>query len=125
MSDLIEIQGGCHCKAVRFKAVVSKQVTTLLCNCSICSLSGYHHLFVPHENFTLTSGKGNLSSYRFGTAKAEHLFCKTCGVKSFYQPRSHPNAYSVHVAAVDNLNLLEISLEHFDGKNWEKAKADL
>ena len=125
MTEKIEIKGGCHCSKIRFTALVAKQVKTLLCNCSICKLSNYEHLFIAHEDFVLESGKNNLSSYKFGAKKAEHLFCKTCGVKSFYQPRSHPESYSIHVAALDNSSDLEITQENFDGQNWEKAKSEL
>lgn len=125
MTEKVEITGGCHCSKIRFSAIVPKQVKTLLCNCSMCSLTNYQHLIVPHEDFVLESGNENLSSYQFGTKKAEHLFCKTCGVKSFYQPRSHPKAFSVHVAAIDDIGELEISQEHFDGQNWEQAKSQL
>ena len=125
MTVKIEIKGGCHCSEIRFTALVPKQVKTLLCNCSMCKLTNYEHLIVAHEDFLLESGKDNLGLYQFGTKKAEHLFCKTCGVKSFYQPRSHPGSYSIHVAALDNCSDLEISQEYFDGQNWEKAKSDL
>ncbi len=125
MTDKVEVKGGCHCSTIRFTAVVPQQVKTLLCNCSMCKVTNYEHLIVPHENFVLESGKDNLSSYQFGTKKAEHLFCKTCGVKSFYQPRSHPHAFSIHVATLDHAGLLDISSEHFDGQNWEQAKSKL
>lgn len=125
MSENIEIKGGCHCSEVRFRANVPKKVKTLLCNCSMCNLTKYEHLIIPHEDFVLESGKDDLGSYQFGTKKAEHLFCKICGVKSFYQPRSHPKAYSVHVAALDSIDGLEITQEYFDGQNWEQAKARL
>ena len=42
------------------------------------------------SDFELLTGRDALTSYRFGTGAAEHLFCRHCGVKSFYQPRSHP-----------------------------------
>lgn len=122
MTNKVKIRGGCHCSNVRFTAVVPKQVKILLCNCSICSLSKYEHLIVPHKDFVLERGKANLCSYQFETKQAEHLFCQTCGVKSFYQPRSHPNAYSVHVAAIDDISELDISKEYFDGRNWEASK---
>jgi len=125
MSQRVEIFGGCHCSTIRFKALVSPQVTTLLCNCSICRLTGFEHLIVPHAEFTLLCGQENLLSYQFGTKKAEHLFCKVCGVKSFYQPRSHPEAFSVHVAALDNAEVLKITQKLFDGQNWEQAKSEL
>ena len=125
MSEKIEIKGGCHCSKIRFTALVPKQVKTLLCNCSMCKLSNYEHLFVAHKDFILEKGKDNLTSYQFASKKAEHLFCKTCGVKSFYQPRSHPDSYSIHVAALDDSGELDISQEPFDGQNWEKAKSEL
>lgn len=96
----------------------------LRCNCSICSASGYLHLFIPHDRFTLLSGEGDLTSYRFGSGEAEHLFCKICGVKSFYQPRSHPDCWSVHLACLDDQTGLEPEISDFDGKDWENAARD-
>ena len=64
-----------------------------------------------------------LASYRFGTGVAEHLFCRHCGVKSFYQPRSHPEAWSVNAHCLDQP--VELAVEQFDGRNWESAKANL
>ena len=49
-----------------------------------------------------SSGEDRLTSYRFGTGAANHLFCAVCGVKSFYQPRSHPDAWSVNLNALDD-----------------------
>ena len=93
------------------------------CNCSICSVSGYLHLFIPHNRFTLICGQGELTSYRFGSAQAEHLFCKTCGVKSFYQPKSHPDCWSVHFACLDDVSKLSPIVEKFNGRNWDQAAA--
>jgi hypothetical protein len=86
----MRVTGGCHCGKVRFAAEVPEAVEVLDCNCSICRMTGFRHLIVPHQDFTLASGDQALVSYRFNTGAAEHLFCGTCGVKSFYQPRSHP-----------------------------------
>lgn len=119
----MKIEGGCHCKRVRFAAEVPAAVEVLDCNCSICAMTGFRHLIVPHGDFTLTSGDDALVSYRFGTGAADHLFCGTCGVKSFYQPRSHPEAWSVNLNALDDPALLEISVLTFDGRNWEFAAA--
>lgn len=119
------INGGCHCGAVRFEARVPEAVEVLDCNCSICSLTGFRHLIVPHTDFRLVSGSGELSSYRFGTGAAEHLFCSTCGIKSFYQPRSHPGAWSVNLNAVDDASALRVTVRKFDGRDWEKARSEL
>ncbi len=116
----MKVGGGCHCRAVRFEAELrGPPVTALDCNCSVCRMTGYMHLVVPHDEFELVTGRGALTSYRFGTGAAEHLFCRHCGVKSFYQPRSHPNAWSVNANCLDQP--VELAIEQFDGANWEQA----
>jgi hypothetical protein len=121
---MIEVSGGCHCGAVRFTANLPQPpVPALACNCSICSMTGFLHVMVPHERFELLTGRDALTSYRFGTGAADHLFCSICGVKSFYQPRSHPDAWSVNVNCLDQVP--ELSVEEFDGRSWEQAKARL
>ncbi len=119
-----EARGGCHCKAVRFTAhLPAEPVPALECNCSICSMTGFIHIIVPHDDFTLESGGDRLKSYRFGSGAAEHLFCSVCGVKSFYQPRSHPEAWSVNAHCLDAP--VALAVEQFDGREWDKAKASL
>lgn len=121
---MIEVHGGCHCKAVRFTArLPDGPVPALDCNCSICSMTGFLHIIVPHGDFTIERGVDRLTTYRFGIGAAEHLFCAACGVKSFYQPRSHPEAWSVNAHCLDAP--VEIAVERFDGRNWEQAKAGL
>ena len=121
----MRIEGGCHCRKVRFEAEVPVRVEVLDCTCSICAATGFRHLIVPHADFRLISGEEAMVSYRFGTGAANHLFCGTCGVKSFYQPRSHPDAWSVNLNALDNLAGLEVAVRHFDGRNWDEAKEAL
>ena len=121
---MIEARGGCHCKAVRFTARLSDPpVPAIDCNCSICLMTGFLHIIVPHADFTLDSVGDALTSYRFGTGTAEHLFCSNCGVKSFYQPRSHPESWSVNAHCLDEP--VELIVDWFDGQNWEKAIKDL
>ncbi len=119
--DLVDVSGGCHCGAVRFEAQADRAPQLLDCNCSICSATGYVHLIIPHDRFTLLKGAGALTSYRFGSGQAEHLFCRLCGIKSFYQPRSHPDAWSVHFACLDDASGLDARITLFDGRNWEQA----
>lgn len=121
----MKIEGGCHCRAVRFEAEVPRAVEVLDCNCSICTMTGFRHLIVPHQDFQLISRSDNLTSYRFGTGAADHLFCQTCGIKSFYQPRSHPQAWSVNLNALDDPSVLQINVRQFDGRNWEEARRRL
>jgi hypothetical protein len=115
---MINVSGGCHCGAVRFQAQLPDQpVRALDCNCSICAMTGFIHVMVPHARFELLAGRNSISSYRFGTGSAEHLFCASCGVKSFYQPRSHPDCWSMNAKCLDQP--IELTIEPFDGRNWE------
>jgi hypothetical protein len=120
----MKVQGGCHCGAVRFEAEVAPPpVPTIDCTCSVCRMTGFLHIMVPHDRFELMTGRDALTSYRFGTGTADHLFCRHCGVKSFYQPRSYPESWSVNANCLDQP--VELTIERFDGRNWETAKADL
>jgi hypothetical protein len=120
----MKVAGGCHCGAVRFEAEIGGEpVRALDCNCSVCRSTGFIHIVVPHQRFELMTGRDALTSYRFGTGAAEHLFCRICGVKSFYQPRSHPDAWSVNANCLDGP--LELAIEPFDGCNWEQAATNL
>jgi len=120
----MKVRGSCHCRAIRFEAVLPDAEPSLLdCNCSICSLSGFLHLIVPHADFVLIDGQELLTSYRFGSEQAEHLFCRICGVKSFYQPRSHPDSWSINFRCVEGDDRLRPNIVPFDGRDWEKSRA--
>jgi len=117
--------GGCHCGAVRYAVEAPQDLEVTECNCSICSKSGYLHLIVPAARFRLLSGEDRLETYRFDTGEARHLFCRTCGIKSFYIPRSHPDGISVHVRCLDPETISSIHVQPFDGRNWEASIARL
>ena len=120
----MKIGGGCHCGAVRFEIELpDPPLQALDCNCSVCRMTGFIHLIVTHDQFDLVTGREALLSYHFGTGTAEHLFCGHCGIKSFYQPRSHPDAWSVNANCLDEP--VELLIEQFDGRTWEQAKAEL
>ena len=112
-------QGGCHCGVVKFHFQAPERLDILDCNCSICSMTGFRHVIVPHADFTLRSGGQDLVEYTFNTHTARHLFCGHCGVKSFYQPRSHPDAWSVNLNCIEDAAVGEVTA--FDGKNWEAS----
>ena len=111
--------GGCHCGAVRFEVEAPEHLIVQDCNCSICGKSGYLHLIVPQANFKLTQGQSALTTYSFGTHVARHLFCRTCGIKSFYIPRSNPDGVDVNARCLDNTDL-NMTIEPFDGRHWEE-----
>ncbi len=91
----------------------------------MCSRTGFLHLIVPASRFRLLSGADSLGSYTFGTGVAKHLFCRYCGIKSYYVPRSNPDGFSVNVRCLDGYPDLPMSIEAFDGRNWETGGAAL
>jgi hypothetical protein len=121
--ELVTHKGGCHCGAVRFEVRAPAEINATHCNCSICQKSGYLHLSVARDAFTLVQGEDNLTTYRFNTGVAEHYFCKTCGIKSFYKPRSRPDGLSVNVNCLDPGTVASVTIREFDGQRWEAAMA--
>ena len=111
-------QGHCHCGAVRFEVEAPEHLECHECNCSICSMTGYQHLIVPKSSFTLLTDESALTAYTFNTGVARHLFCKICGIKSFYIPRSNPDGVSVNARCLDPCPE-NLTLSPFDGQNWE------
>ncbi len=123
--DLVRHAGGCHCRAVRFEVDAPARLTVQICNCSICRMTAFEHLIVPAARFRLLAGAGSLLTYTFNTGVARHLFCRHCGIKSFYVPRSNPDAYSVNVRCIDPGTIAAITTEAFDGAHWERHGSSL
>ena len=116
--------GGCHCGAVRFEIEVAPRPLLQECTCSICRMTGFVHLIVPASRFRLLGGGEALVEYRFNTGVARHLFCRPCGVKSFYVPRSHPHGYSVNARCLDDDVLADCEwLPPFDDADRDTATA--
>lgn len=118
-------KGGCHCGAVRFEVEAGEKVEVESCNCSICRMTGFLHLIVPASRFRLVAGADELTAYRFNTGTAKHLFCRVCGVKSYYVPRSNPDGFSVNLRCLDDADRPESEIAAFDGRNWEANAASL
>jgi hypothetical protein len=125
VSALVTHRGGCHCGAVAFEVDAPARVTVSDCNCSVCRMSGFLHLIVPRARFRLLRGEGELTDYRFNTGTARHLFCRRCGVKSFYVPRSNPDGYSVNLRCLDPVTLEEVTIEPFDDDDREASEAKI
>ena len=88
-------------------------------------MSGFLHLIVPAARFRLVSGAAELTEYSFNTGVAKHRFCRVCGIKSFYIPRSNPDGVDVNVRCLDEGSVTSMAVESFDGQNWEQHGAAL
>jgi len=118
-------RGGCHCGAVRFEVDAPARIDAIECNCSICRMTGFLHLIVPAARFRLLQGGDALTEYTFNTGIARHRFCRICGIKSFYVPRSHPDGIDVNLRCLDAYEIASLPRRAFDGQNWEHAVGTL
>ena len=110
---------------MRFEVDAPARIEALDCNCSICRMTGFLHLIVPASRFRLLAGAGDLVEYTFNTGVAKHRFCRVCGIKSFYIPRSNPDGVDVNARCLDEGSYESITVEPFDGANWEANAAGL
>jgi hypothetical protein len=122
LEALVTHRGGCHCGAIAFEIEAPARLAAWDCNCSICRMAGFVHLIVPRTRFRLLRGMESLSEYTFNTRTARHLFCRHCGVKSFYVPRSNPEGYSVNVRCLDHETIEDVTIEPFD--DGDRAASD-
>ncbi|GAB3348041.1 GFA family protein [Lysobacter tyrosinilyticus] len=120
---LVTHRGGCHCRRVRFEVDAPAQIEVLDCNCSICRMTGFLHLIVPAARFRLISGADDLGEYLFNTGAARHLFCRHCGIKSFYIPRSHPDGVDVNARCLDDGTMVGMLITPFDDNDRQAATA--
>ena len=114
----------CHCGAVGAEVELDERITVQRCNCSMCARVGFLHVIVPASRFTLLTDAGAITSYTFNTGVAKHTFCRQCGVKPFYTPRSNPDGFSVNLRCLET-QPAHVTIEDFDGQNWELHGASL
>ena len=106
---------------MRFEVDAPREIAVADCNCSVCTRTAYLHLIVPKSRFRLLRGEEFLTTYTFNTGVARHLFCKVCGIKSFYVPRSDPDGVSVNARCLDPGTVTRMDVRPFDGRNWESS----
>jgi hypothetical protein len=123
MSEFVTHRGGCHCRRVRFEVDAPARIDAIACNCSICRMTGFLHLIVPTSRFRLLQGAEFLTEYTFNTGAAKHRFCRVCGIKSFYVPRSNPDGIDVNVHCLEPATIGAIEVSTFDDANRDAATA--
>lgn len=72
---------------------------------------------MPLARFRLLAGADALRDYRFNTRIAVHRFCRHCGAKSFYVPRSHPDGIDVSVRGLDEGTIASFRIVPFDERD--------
>ena len=117
--------GSCHCGTVVVEVNAPENIEAYECNCSMCEQTGFLHLIVPKSAFRLVQGMEALSTYTFNTGVAKHYFCKYCGCRPYYIPRSNPDGFSVNVRCLNKERIKSLSVLPFDGQNWESHAGNL
>lgn len=111
-------QGGCHCGAVRYRVELDLSQPVMSCNCSICSRTGTMLAFVPESAFRLEQGEAQLTDYQFNERTIHHLFCKTCGIRSFARGVGpHGPMVAVNARCLDEIDVASLKVHHVDGKS--------
>jgi len=123
MSAFVIHRGGCHCGRVRFEVDAPAHIEAIQCNCSICRMSGFLHLIVPAARFRLMQGTEFLIEYTFNTGVAKHRFCRVCGIKPFYVPRSNPDGFDINVHCLDPTTVASVEVRPFDDADRDAATA--
>jgi hypothetical protein len=110
--------GGCHCGAVKYSVDLDIK-DVISCNCSICSKTGGLLAFAGKDNFRLLSGEKASSDYQFAKKRIHHLFCKTCGIKSYGQGKAPDGTemYAVNIRCLDDIDVDVIPVKKYDGKS--------
>lgn len=117
--------GSCHCGTVAIEVEAPSLIEVFECNCSMCKRTGFLHLIVPATAFRLVHGEKDLSLYTFNTRTAKHYFCRLCGCRPFYVPRSNPDGYSVNARCLAPVTLQSARVIPFDGRDWESNAGNL
>ena len=120
---MVTHRGGCHCGAVRFEVDAPATLEVDECNCSICTMTAFLHLIVPRSRFRLLAGADALVTYTFNTGTAQHCFCRHCGIKSFYVPRSNPDGYSVNARCLEPATITALRIGLFDDNERAASEA--
>jgi hypothetical protein len=111
--------GGCHCGKVRYEVELDLTKPVTSCNCSMCGRSGTLLTFVPATQFKLLSGEESVTDYQFNKHVIHHLFCSTCGIKSFARgvDRSGAPTVAINARCLDDVDLDRLNVTTFDGKH--------
>ena len=74
--------------------------------------------FVAADKFTLEKGDDQLTTYQFNKRHIDHVFCKTCGIKSFARGMSPKGErmIAVNVRCLEDVDVFTQPTQQFEGK---------
>ena len=111
-------QGSCHCGAVRYTVELARGASVISCNCSMCGKAGTLLAFVPASRFRLEHGEDATTDYQFNKHVIHHLFCKTCGIKSFSRGMGKDGpTVAINVRCLDGFEPSQFQIKEIDGRS--------
>lgn len=118
MGEAKTYTGSCHCGSVKYE--VQADISSVIsCNCSICSRTGALLAFVPAAQFKLLKGEDAQGDYQFNKHVIHHLFCKTCGIRSFSTGIGPGGAEmrAINVRCLEEVDLDKLEITKVDGRS--------
>jgi hypothetical protein len=114
----------CHCGAVEIAIPADTDFSVARrCDCSYCRRRWVPTAGVDADNIEVIKGADMLTLYQFNTKKAEHFFCRHCGIYTHHRRRSDTSEFGVNITCFDHINMQDYNnVAILDGINHPKDR---
>jgi hypothetical protein len=85
----------------------------------MCLRAGTVLTFVAPDQFELLAGEDATTDYLFNKGVIHHLFCSTCGIKSYATGTTADGKkmFAVNVRCLDGVDLSQLTITKVDGRS--------
>jgi hypothetical protein len=98
----------------RIDATITELTT---CDCSLCLIRNAVMAKVPQSALTVLEGEEMLTLYQWNTRRAQHYFCKRCGIYVFHRKRAAPDHFGVNSFCLENFARAQVPVRATEGAN--------
>lgn len=103
------VRASCHCGAVVIEAdLLTPLSKARRCNCSFCKRRQAANVSAPVSSLKILNGEENLGLYTWGSHKAKHWFCKTCGIYTHHRRKFMPDEVGINVGCIEGVDPSEL-----------------
>lgn len=106
--------GSCHCGGIRF-TINYEPVELTTCDCSICVKRNAVMTKVPATALRIEQGQELLATYQWNSMRAEHHFCRRCGIYVFHRKRAAPDHFGVNIFCLDGFDVSSLPVRATEG----------
>jgi hypothetical protein len=107
--------GSRHCGGIRF-TVNHAPVEFTTCDCSLCVKRNAMMVKVPEAALSVLEGHDLLATYAWNSGRAQHHFCRRCGVYVFHRKRAAPDHFGINVFCLDGFDVASLPIRATEGK---------